>query len=441
MATSETTSPEAFLLALFPPALIRKTAHLVGAVQRQRLVDILSLILVVVLTPSGQGEQPIAGMRRELERRTGLLLARSSFWDRLSPNFGRLVRRMLDSVVERAWSTPPPLLGFLADFKDVIAGDATVVQVHKSLASRWKGTGSPAAVKVHTLIRALTGELLHYKITAETRPECRVFGVGHWAKDVLFLLDRGYSAAALWWRIHRVGGFFVTRLKKSFHAVIVEVNPRHRGSRQKAIGTKVWDLLKGRQGHRIDVMCRFSVRVRAYGKAKGRRFDHLFRVVAVWNKVEKRYQIYVTNVPPHRFSAEQVAASYRLRWTVERFYVAAKSGMGLDRITSSKPHIVETLIRAALLRCTVAMQAKREAERHLPPQRWMNPLMWIKVWRARLGDMLLGRWLNGGRSRDRTTWARLALLAIDPARTRLSPRVLAGWGFSFPWAWQRHSAR
>ena len=218
MATSETTCPEAFLLALFPPELIRKTAHLVGAVKRKRLVDILSLILVVVLTPSGQGEQPIAGMRRELERRTGLLLARSSFWARLSPNFGRLVRWMLDSVVQRAWSAPPPLLGFLAGFKDVIAGDATVVQVHKSLASKWKGTGSPAAIKVHTLVRALTGELLRYKITAETQPECRVFGVGHWAKDVLFLLDRGYSAAALWWRIHRVGGFFVTRLKKSFQA-------------------------------------------------------------------------------------------------------------------------------------------------------------------------------------------------------------------------------
>ena len=173
----------------------------------------------------------------------------------------------------------------------------------------------------------------------------------------------------------------------------------------------------------------------------GHACDHLFRVVAVWNKVERRYQIYVTNVPPHRFTAEQVAASYRLRWTVERFYVAAKSGMGLDRITSRKPHIVKTLIRAALLRCTVAMQAKREAEKQLPPGRWMNPLMWTKVWRSRVGDMLLGRWLNGGRSRDPTTWSRLAQLAMDPDRRRLSPRVLAGWGFSFPWAWQRHSAR
>lgn len=440
MATSKSTSPESFLLTLFPAATLRQKARESGCFLRVRKLDLLAFVLVVVLTTHGNGEHPIASMRRALERRTKLLLAASSFWARLSPAFGRLVRWMLDSVIERSWGQPQHLVGFLKDFDDVIAVDASVVQVHKSLASRWKGSGSAAAVKVHTFIRALTGELLRYRITEETRPECRVFGIGHWAKDKLFLVDRGYSAASLWWRVHRVGGFFVTRLKKSFHAVVVEVNPGHRGSRQKAIDSKVWDLLKGRRGGRIDVMCRFAVQVRPYGKARGRRFEHHFRVVAVWNQVEKRYQLYVTNVPPSRFTAEQVAAAYRLRWTVERFYVSAKSGMGLDKITSRKPYIVETLIRAALLRTTLAMQAKAKAERHLPKGRWINPLQWIKVWRERLGDLLAG-WLRGSRARTGITWERLARLAMDPNRKRLPPRVVARMGIGLQWAWQRHSAR
>jgi hypothetical protein len=440
MASLQPTSPETFLLDLLPAAAIRRMAKKVGCVQRIRKLDILALVLVVVLTTSGNGEQPIAGMRRALERRTKLLLACSSFWARLSPAFGKLVRWMLDSLIGRSWAQPKPFTGFLKGFTDVIAGDATVVQVHKSLKAKWKGTGSDAAVKVHTLIRALTGELLRYKITAETRPECRVFGVGHWARGALFLLDRGYSAAALWWRIHRVGGFFVTRLKKNFHAVIVEVNPGHRGSRSKALGSKVRDLMKGRHGRRIDVMCCFTVRVRPYGKARGRKFDHHFRVVAVWNKVEKRYQVYVTNVPPARFTAEQVAAAYRLRWTVERFYVSAKSGMGLDKITSRTPHVIEMLIRAALLRTTLAMQAKIHAEQHLPKDRWINPLLWIKVWRNRIVDLLTG-WLDGRRIRTGTTWQRLARLAVDPNRKRLSPRVVAGMGIGLQWGWHRHTAR
>ena len=48
----------------------------------------------------------------------------------------------------------PQLPGLLEGFTGLIAGDATVVQVHKSLAAKWKGTGSDAAIKVHTLVRA-----------------------------------------------------------------------------------------------------------------------------------------------------------------------------------------------------------------------------------------------------------------------------------------------
>jgi hypothetical protein len=40
-------------------------------------------------------------MRRELERRTGVFVVRSSFCARLSPELGRLVRWLLDSVVKR----------------------------------------------------------------------------------------------------------------------------------------------------------------------------------------------------------------------------------------------------------------------------------------------------------------------------------------------------
>ena len=434
MAAAQPTSPESFLLDLLRPDRVRHHARRLGFVLRIGPIKLLPFVLAVVLTPSGRGEQPIAAMRRAFERRTGYLPARSSFWERLSPAFGRLVRWMLDDVVDRSWDATPKPPGFLSSFKDVIAGDATVVQVHDSLAGRWKGTATPAAIKVHTLVRALTGELLRYRITAETRPECRVFGVGHWARNVLFLLDRGYADGSLWWRIDRLGGSFVTRLKTSFHARVVSVNPGHRGSRSKPIGKKAMDLAAGRSGGRIDVMCSFAVRVRPYRSARGRRFPHVFRVVGVWNRTHERYHFYVTNVGVDRFTAEQVEVAYRLRWEVERFYVAAKSGMGLDRITSRKPHIVEALIRAALLRCTVAMQAKRQAERTLPTGRWINALAWIKVWRERIGD-LLGAWLDGVRRPQRVSWERLAWLAVDPSRRRLSARVAATLGAAVGWGY------
>ena len=169
MAAAQPTSPEAFLLDLFPPGAIRRAGRRLGCFLRVRKIDVLALVLVVVLTVCGRGEQPIAEMRRELERRTGVFVVRSSFWARLSPEFGRLVRWLLDSVVKRSWDDVPQLPGFLEGFTDLIAGDATVVQVHKSLAARWKGTGSDAAIKVHTLVRALTGDCC--AIASPRRPD------------------------------------------------------------------------------------------------------------------------------------------------------------------------------------------------------------------------------------------------------------------------------
>jgi hypothetical protein len=63
-----------------------------------------------------------------------------------------------------------------------------------------------------------------------------------------------------------------------------------------------------------------------------------------------------------------------LRWEVETFDKVNKSGLGLDELTSAKPHIVRTLVMAALLRSSLAMMSKRQAEAQLPADRWINPM-------------------------------------------------------------------
>jgi hypothetical protein len=47
---------------------------------------------------------------------------------------------------------------------------------------------------------------------------------------------------------------------------------------------------------------------------------------------------------------------------------------------------------------------------------WTNGLLWMKVWRERTAELLLGwlGWLGGQESHRRTTWARLARLAMVP---------------------------
>lgn len=346
-------------------------------------------------------------------------MVRSSFFTRLSEPFERLVSRALDHLQQIAAARAPAFRGVLEGFHDVIAVDATVIKVQDSLAWLWKGTrhSRKAAVKVHTWIRATTGELLRHRITAETFAEARAFGKAHALKGVLFLFDMGFPSAGLWFRIHRLGGFFLTRLPKTHHPTIVSVNRTHRGRARKVVGAKLLDVVPGLRRGVLDVNCEFKVHVRRYGKDKGRMRRQVFRVIGIYNPVSREHHLYVTNLSLARLDAADAEHLYRLRWEVDTFYKVNKSGLGLDDLNSGKPHIVRTMLKAALLRGSICMQAKRHAERYLPSRRWINSLMWARVWTAYM-DRALDGWLLGTRRRTAMTWRRLALLAMDPERRR-----------------------
>lgn len=423
MAKTQDSSIRSFLNDLVPADEIRGAAHRLGVVRRRRKIDIVEFVMIVVVIVCGRGGQTIASMRRQLAAR-GTTVARSAFWKRLTPAFEMLVSWLLERLQKESRSSPPVYRGALASFTDVIAVDSTVIKVHDSLAKIWKGTRHTrkAALKVHTMVRALTGELLRHKITAEAHGDGRELRVGRWAKGALFFFDRAYSEASMWWRIHRLRGFFITRLPASFRPVVTAVNRRHRGRSRGLVGRVLSDELAKLKRAIIDVNCAFNIRVRGYAGLRGRRFQHDFRVVAIWQPEHHRYLTFVTNLPADVFSPEQVAEFYRLRWEVETFYKTGKSGLGLDELPSRQPHIVRTLVKAALIRATIAMRARLVAERTLPASRWINPGQWTHVWRERLAEL--------ARSTSRSFgWADLARLAVDPNRKRPPLRrvALLGW--------------
>jgi hypothetical protein len=362
-------------------------------------------------------------MRRRFILLYGQHVARSSFWNRFNKNFGQLVKWFLEHLQEKSARTKAPLVGVLASFEDVIAVDATVIKVHKSLRARWPGTrrnSRPAAIKVYTWIRALTGELLKHRITAECFNDNKALGVTWNAAKKLFLFDMGFSSATVWWRIHRVGGFFLTRLPKSYWPKVISENRRHRGRARRLVRRDLREASWSLTRKIIDVNCVFRIHIRAYGKPRGHFEYPLFRVVGIRNEDKREYHFYVTNAPPKQLPAEAITDVYRLRWEVELHYRTGKGRLGLDDLKSTKAHIVETLVRASLIRCSIAMRAKLEAEKQLPIGLWINPEAWTEVWNDALPMIIVEIVTHGGLHLD---WRALADLAADPNRKRIPNRV------------------
>lgn len=374
------------------PSTLRALARELGVVRRQGKIDAYSLLVVVVLGVAMRGPLAIAQLGHVLAEVTGVRVARSSFWDRFTGPFARLVRHLLDESVEEARSRTAAPPGVLAGFRDVIAVDATVVKLRDELEDVWRGTrrnSARAALKVHAWVRAFTGELLKYRITADAHGDGRAFGIDHGLRGCLVLMDKGYSSPSLWRRIDSVGGYFLTRLPRDRHPQILAENRRHRGRARKVVGGDLREILEGLQRAILDVDCAFRCHVRRYGGPRGRNVVETFRVVAIRDRRQGRYEVFVTNAPPALLPATCIAATYRLRWEVETFFKTAKSGSALDELPTSKPAIVEALVYASLLRATASMQTLARFRRAVADPRGLpvNPGQWVKWWNRQLAHV------------------------------------------------------
>lgn len=420
----EDTRFENLLHAEMPRENVYRDAWALGVVQRVRKIDVYTLLVTVVLAVTTRGENSLANLHRAFQLRSGTRLARSAFWDRFTPAFEHLVRAVLDAIVGRSRENRPKLPAAFRFFRDVVVIDATVMKVDDALSRLWRGcrsNSSKAAIKIHTIIRAFSAELLRYRITPEAFYDGDGFGTGPWMRGLLLLFDQGYASPTFWGKIQRQGGFFLSRLPPDRDPLITRDNRRHRGRAKKTVGRHLRAALRGMKRSLIDVQADFRVHVRRYRTRYGHDEHEEFRIVGVRNRKSGDYHLYVTNAPPEALAAEVVRDAYRLRWEVELFYKAGKSGAALHELPSSQPHIVRTLVYAALIRTTLTMKALNEARDRLPLGVWINPIAWQRLWNQVLAEAL-DAILEPFSFRPRS-WSDLAALAVDPNRARRPTRT------------------
>ena len=183
MPFTEDTQIEALLHAEIPRETVNLQAWALGAVRRLRKIDVYALVVTVVLAVTTRGENSLANLHRAFQLRSGARLARSTFWNRFTPAFEQLVRSVLDDIVGRSVEHRPALPPAFSFFCDVVIFDATVMKVEDGLSALWRGcrtNSARAAIKVHTIIRAFSAELLKYRITAEAFYDGSAFGTGPW---------------------------------------------------------------------------------------------------------------------------------------------------------------------------------------------------------------------------------------------------------------------
>lgn len=346
---------------MLSPQRISRAARETGFVVRKGKINAFQFVWTLTLGFAVGRDRTVSGLRRAYERITETTLVPSSFYGRFGPALVTLLRRLVEHLLATTVHAAVGVGGTLSGFTEVVLADATVIRLRELLEAHFpacRTNHTKAAIKLHLVMSATAVNSRTVAITGERVNDRRKLRIGPWVQDRLLLFDLGYFGYRLFDRIDRNRGFFITRLKSSANPVITATHRRWRGRAVAVVGERVRDVLGRLQRSVLDVEVKVRFRRRRY-RGRQTTATRTFRMIAVRNEETGTYHTYLTNVPPDRLSAEDVALAYRARWQVELMFKACKSEFRIDHVPSRRKSVVEALVYASILTMLVTQQLLR----------------------------------------------------------------------------------
>ncbi len=413
--TSSTTLTQP-LTTLLPKEKIEQEAHRLGVVVRRRIVDIHFLVWTLVLGFQTGSHRSIAALHWAYQKTTQHRIARSSFYERLTPQLATLLK----NLAQEALTSLGPVSGvapeLLASFRELLALDSTVVRLHAFLSKAYgacRTNHTKAAAKLHVVMNVMDGSPHQVKLTPErVHDQTPWRRVGGWLQGCLLLFDLGYYSYHLFDRIDRNGGFFLTRCKTNTNPLIIAVHRQWRGQSIELLGKRLKEVLPRLQRGVLDAEVEIEFKRRTYlgHQSKARR---TFRLIAIRNEETGGYHVYLTNLPSPKLPAEDVQAVYALRWQVELLFKALKTHGRLAQLPSSNQAIVEAWLWASVLAAAASQTLYQLIRAAIPPDRFVPMLRWAAVF-SRTTEDLLRLLFHPNISEARRLMALLMQQAMDP---------------------------
>jgi putative transposase len=383
------------LCKLFPKGWLRTAAKETGLIKRERKIEAFVMLWTLVFSFGAHLPRNLANMKRKYVKASKKEIAESSWYMRFTPELVEFLKVCVTHAIEQlALEQNKVLSEKLAKFKDVLIQDSTIIRLHKSLAKKWPAARSKtvaAGVKVGMLVSAVANSPKSIGIYAETTNELKTLRMGPWIKDRILLIDLGFYKHQLFAKIKENGGYFVSRLKESADPLIIEVYNTCSGNSIDVKGKYLSEILPKLKRQVLDVEVEITFKVRNYnGKSKTKMDTERFRLVAVYNKDEQDYHVYLTNISNDDLTSEDVAKLYGARWDIELIFKELKSRYDLDVVNTRNPQIVEAYIWIAILTLFISRRIYNIVRKHNPKEKMVRytQLRWSTIFTENASDQL-----------------------------------------------------
>jgi len=395
------------LAQFFNADFLLKTAKRCGFIQRERAIQPQPLVLSLISALSKGNCNAIADLHRQFN---GMALsdkdnvAYKPFHNQLrKPGFAQFMKELVTyAMVQFTRDVSSQLPQKLSCFDDILLQDGSSFRMHDSLAevypSRFKRV--PAAIECHVTMSLVNLSPKAMTVTADTASERAYLPSYQAMKNKLLLADAGYVDYGYFAQLDAQGGCFIVRGGKSLNPTITEARNGKGRQLPKLIGKKLRDV--DRRINRSEVL---DLTVRS-GK-------YTFRVVRRWFAEEKRFCLWLTNLPREYYSATDIMSVYRCRWQIELLFKELKSDTNWQRFATGQKAIAEGLVWASLLALIIRRSLARQC---LPSVSLYKAAKNVDVWLL----PILGAYLHQAWSEidEKLDWA----LRYIPRNARKSPQ-------------------
>jgi Domain of unknown function (DUF4372)/Transposase DDE domain len=202
--------------------------------------------------------------------------------------------------------------------------DSTTISLCLDLFPWAKFRRAKGGVKAHVLLDHDDYLPSYVLITEAKKSDVRIAQTLDLNAGSIVAIDRGYNDYALFGKWTDRGVFFVTRLKDNAAYEVVE----------SFLGPLPRNIL-------ADEIIRFT------GTQAAKNCPHLLRRVVVWDPVNEREIVLLTNLL--HFGATTIAAIYKDRWEIELFFKALKQNLKVKSFVGTSRNALLIQIWTALL--------------------------------------------------------------------------------------------
>ena len=318
-----------------------------GVQKRQRHFDPLDMVLRLVLLGGTAEAGRLAAAVRDYFEAGHTKVQRSAYYRWFDAEFCELMEHISARARTYVGAMPKHLPGILAGRRDWLAQDSTVVKLLDCLYADFPGTGTYAALKVHTLVSLGCENVVEYEITPAREHDSPKLVLDERLSGTGLIVDLGYVSHALLRRAAELDIQLVVRLKKGWAAYLDVSGPGLVVADWK-FPASIEEYFDGETRLPTELGVPLDVDV-VLGRP-----GSTVRARLVTVEVDDGHMAFLTTVPRKTHDAAAVGMLYRLRWGVELQHKLAKSGCQLDHITAKSPVSARILVHSAMIASMLA---------------------------------------------------------------------------------------